>query len=102
MVGISSNWRPREQILLTVIWLRQYLMHDVLGFLFGVTYPTVGRIIKRVLPLLKAAGRDTMRLPDPGKKHRRTLAALLADTPELPSSSTRLNNLSGYLCHPGA
>jgi hypothetical protein len=74
---------PHEQFLLTIIWLRQYPMHEVLGFLFGVTYPTVGRVLARVLPLLAAAGRDTMRLPDPGKKHRRTLDALLAGTPEL-------------------
>ncbi len=58
-------------------------MHEVLGFLFGISHPTVGRIIQRVLPLLEAAGRDTMRLPDPGKQHRRTLDALLAETPEL-------------------
>jgi hypothetical protein len=81
--GTSFALKPREQFLLTVIWLRLYPMHEVLGFLFGVTYPTVGRIIKRVLPLLEAAGRDTMRLPDPGKKHRRTLDVLLADTPDL-------------------
>jgi hypothetical protein len=74
---------PRDQFLLTVIWLRLYPMHEVLGFLFGVTHATVGRVIARVLPILEAAGRDTMRLPDPGKKHRRTLDALLAETPEL-------------------
>lgn len=74
---------PREQFLLTIIWLRQYPMHEVLGFLFGISHPSVGRVIARVLPLLEAAGRDTMRLPDPGKKQRRSLDGLLADTPEL-------------------
>lgn len=81
--GTPFALKPREQFLLTVIWLRQYPMHEVLGLLFGVTYPTVGRVIARVLPLLEAVGRDTMRLPDPGKKHRRTLDTLLAETPEL-------------------
>lgn len=81
--GTPFTLKPREQFLLTVIWLRLYPMHAVLGFLFGVTHATVGRVIARVLPLLEAAGRDTMRLPDPGKKHRRTLDVLLADTPEL-------------------
>jgi len=81
--GTPVALKPREQFLLTVMWLRLYPMHEVLGFLFGVTHPTVGRIIQRVLPLLEAAGRDTLRLPDPGKKHRRTLDALLADTPPL-------------------
>src|SRR3712207_6217096 len=74
---------PRNQILLTVIWLRVYPIHEVLAYLFGVSDTTVGRAIARVLPLLEASGRDTTRLPDPGKKRRRSLDQLLADTPEL-------------------
>lgn len=81
--GRQFDLAPREQVLLTLIWLRQYPMHEVLGFLFGISHPTVGRIIQRILPLLEAAGRDTMRMPDPGKQRRRTLDALLAETPEL-------------------
>ena len=81
--GTPYALAPREQFLLTVIWLRLYPMHEVLGFLFGVTYTTVGRVIARVLPILEAAGRDTMRLPDPGKKRRPSLDHLLADTPAL-------------------
>jgi hypothetical protein len=73
----------RDQILLTVVWLRQYPTHEVLGYLFGVSDSTVSRVIQRVLPLLEQAGRDTMRLPDPGKKHRHTLDALLAALPEV-------------------
>ncbi len=81
--GRQFQLAPREQFLLTVIWLRQYPMHAVLGFLFGISHPTVGRIIQRILPVLEAAGRDTMRMPDPGKQQRRTLETLLAETPEL-------------------
>jgi hypothetical protein len=73
----------RDQILLTVVWLRQYPIHEVLGYLFGVSDSTVSRVIQRVLPLLEQAGRDTMRLHDPGKKRRRTLDALLAEMPEV-------------------
>lgn len=75
--------RPRDQLLLAVVWLRQYPIHEVLGYLFGVSDTTATRTIARWLPLLEAAGRATMRLPDPGKKHRRHLDALLADTPAL-------------------
>lgn len=75
--------RPRDQLLLTVAWLRVYPTHEVLGYLFGVSDTTVTRAIARWLPLLEAAGRDTMRLPDPGRKRRRHLDALLADTPDL-------------------
>ncbi|MFC1960469.1 transposase family protein, partial [Chloroflexota bacterium] len=44
---------------------------------------TVSRLIRRVLPVLEQAGRDTMRMPDPGRKRRRQLDELLQDTPEL-------------------
>ena len=74
---------PRNQILLTVIWLRLYPIHEVLAYLFGVSDSTVSRTIARVLPLLEASGQDTMRMPDPGRKRRRTLDALLAETPDL-------------------
>ncbi len=73
----------RDQILLTVVWLRQYPIQEVLAYLFGISDSTVSRVIHRVLPLLEQAGRDTMRLPDPGKKRRRTLDALLAAVPEV-------------------
>mgnify|MGYP005859173111 FL=1 len=73
----------RDQLLLAVVWLRLYPTHEVLGYLFGVSDSAVWRVIDRVLPVLAQAGRDTMRMPDPGKKRRRTLEQLLQDTPEL-------------------
>jgi hypothetical protein len=81
--GRDSDLDGRNQVLLTVVWLRLYPTHEVLGFLFGVSDSTVSRVIQRVLPLLEQAGRDTMRLPDPGRKRRRSLPELLQDTPEL-------------------
>ena len=81
--GRTPDLDGRDQLRLTVVWLRQYPTHEVLGYLFGVSDSTVSRIIGRVLPLLEQAGRDTMRLPDPGRKRRRSLDELLKDTPEL-------------------
>jgi hypothetical protein len=75
--------RFEEQILLTVMWLRVYPTHEVLAFLFGITHPTVSRLLRRVLPVLAAAGKDTMRMPDPGRKHRRSFDELLSELPEL-------------------
>jgi hypothetical protein len=72
-----------DQILLTIVWLRQYPTLEALGALFGVSDTTAGRYIRRILPLLEAAGGDMMRLPDPGRKRRRHLADLLQETPEL-------------------
>jgi hypothetical protein len=74
---------PRNQILLSVIWLRVYPIHEVLAYLFGVSDTTVGRALAHVLPLLETSGRDTLRRPDPERKRRRRLDALVADTPEL-------------------
>jgi hypothetical protein len=81
--GRNPELDARDQLLLTVVWLRVYPTHEVLGYLFGVSDSTVSRIIQRVLPLLEQAGRDTMRMPDPGRKRRRNLDQLLHDTPEL-------------------
>jgi hypothetical protein len=47
----------RAQLLLVVIWLRQYPTSPVLGFLFGISHPTVLRTIARVLPILEQSGR---------------------------------------------
>jgi hypothetical protein len=81
--GPHFDLDARNQLLLTVIWLRLYPIHEVLAYLFGVSDSTVSRVIARLLPLLSASGKDTMRMPDPGRKRRRSLDALLSDTPEL-------------------
>ncbi len=81
--GLTTTLNGRDQLLLTVIWLRQYPTHEVLGYLFGVSQPTTGRYLQRMLPLLEQAGRDTMRMSDPGRKRRRSLADLLENIPEL-------------------
>jgi hypothetical protein len=81
--GPDFELDARDQILLTVIWLRKYPTYELLGYLFGISDTTVGRYISRILPLLEAAGRDTRRLPDPGRKRRRQLDELLKETPEL-------------------
>ena len=73
----------RDHVLLTVVWLRVYPTQEVLGYLFGVSDSAARSVIERVLPVLEQAGRDTMRLPDPGRKRRRKLDDLLRDTPEL-------------------
>jgi hypothetical protein len=73
----------RDQLLLTVVWLRQYPTNEVLGFLFGVSDSTVSRWVNRWLFVLAKVGKDQMRMPDPGRKHRRTLDDLLREIPEL-------------------
>jgi hypothetical protein len=72
-----------DQLLLAVVWLRQYPTQEVLGFLFGVSDSTALRAVRRCLPALEQAGKDTMRMPDPGPGRRKKLPAVLADTPGL-------------------
>ncbi len=72
-----------DQFLLTVVWLRHYPTQECLGYLFGVSDSTALRAIGRCLPLLEQSGKDTMRLPDPGRGRRRDLPALLKETPAL-------------------
>lgn len=81
--GDHFDLSTADQLLLTVIWLRQYPTNEVLGFLFGVSDSTALRAIARCLPLLEQSGRDTMRMPDPGRGRRKKLPQLLAETPEL-------------------
>lgn len=80
--GRQFEMSAREQILMTVVWLRQYPTHEVLGYLFGVSDSTPSRYIKRVLPLLEATGKDGMRMPRTGRNGR-PLESLLVEIPEL-------------------
>jgi hypothetical protein len=81
--GGDFDLSTADQVLLTVVWLRQYPTNEVLGFLFGVSDSTASRARTRCLPALERAGRDTMRMPDPGAARRKRLPALLKDTPGL-------------------
>src|SRR4051794_32191170 len=81
--GDDFDLSTADQVLLTVVWLRQYPTNEVLGFLFGVSDSTASRARTRCLPALERAGRDAMRMPDPGVARRKRLPALLKDTPGL-------------------
>jgi hypothetical protein len=81
--GPHFELTPLDALLLTVAWLRHYPTCEVLGYLFGVSKATASRTVAAALPLLEAAGRDAMRLPDPGRYRRRSLAALLDRVPAL-------------------
>lgn len=81
--GDHFDLDPSDRLLLAVVWLRHYPTQEVLGYLFGVSDSTALRAIAGCLPVLERAGRDTMRMPDPGRGRRKRLPALLADTPGL-------------------
>lgn len=80
--GRASTLGIQDQLLLTTMWLRLYPTQQVLAFLFGVTHSTVSRLLPRVIDTLAKAGKDTMRMPDPGRRHRRSFDQLLSELPE--------------------
>lgn len=82
----------RDQVLLTVVWLRVYPTYPVLGYLFGVSTGAVERILPRLLPVLEAVGQASMEralaaLDDPARRarqrSRRGLDDVLRDVPTL-------------------
>ena len=81
--GGAFGLTTADPVLLAVVWLRPYPTQEALGFLFGVSDSTALRAARRCRPALERAGRDTMRMPDPGPGRRKKLPALLADTPGL-------------------
>jgi len=81
--GRSPMLSPADQVLSTIVWLRQYPTFPVLGYLFGPDERPASRIVARLLPLLEATRRDRLRLPDPGLHHRRDLPQLPKNTPGL-------------------
>jgi DDE superfamily endonuclease/Helix-turn-helix of DDE superfamily endonuclease len=81
--GDDFDLDEADQFLLTVVWLRHYPTQECLGYLFGVSDSTALRAVRRCLPVLETRGKDSMRLPDPGRGKRRDLPALLKGTPEL-------------------
>ena len=82
----------RDQVLLTVVWLRVYPTYPVLGSLFGVSTGAVERTLPRLLPVLEALGLASMAralaaVDDPARRlrrrSRRQLDDVLRDVPEL-------------------
>src|SRR3954466_15397707 len=65
--GDDFDLGVEDQFLLTVVWLRPSPPQESLGSLFGVSDSTALRAVRRCLPVLERSGRDTMRMPDPGR-----------------------------------
>lgn len=70
--AIGGGRRPqlglRGQLLVTLVWLRLYLVTEALGFLFGIDKSTVSRYTRRMLPVLRQVGEATLGWPEPPKR----------------------------------
>lgn len=81
--GHPFELTPIDQLLLTLVWLRHYPINAVLGYLFAVSESTARRAVLGLLPLLEQTGRDSLRMPEPNKRQRRSLDTLLTEHPAL-------------------
>ena len=74
----------REQLLLTLVWLRLYLVLEALGYLFGVDKSTASRYTNSVLPVLRQVGEATLGWPEPPKRgHGKRLEQVWPELPDL-------------------
>ena len=86
--AMSGGRKPslafREQLLMTLIWLRLYLVLEALGYLFGVDKASASRYTRAVLPVLRTVGESTLGWPDPPKRgHGKSLEQARQDHPDL-------------------
>ncbi len=72
-----------DRIPVAVVWLRVYPTHAILGYPFGVSETAARRLLGWSPPVPAEAGKDTMRMPDPGEYGRKNLPALPKNTPGL-------------------
>jgi transposase len=62
--GAKPRYALREQLLMTLVWLRLYLTCEAVGVLFAVDKSTVSRTTRPVLRLLREHGQDTLGWPE--------------------------------------
>ena len=56
--GRNQDLDGRDQLLLTIVWLRLYPTYEVLGYLFGISDSSAYRVVKRCLPIFEEAGHE--------------------------------------------
>lgn len=83
--GRNQELDWRDQLLLTLVWLRLYPTYEVLGYLFGISDSSAYRIVVRCLPVLESAGRAEIQRSQVHASRKRgySLAALFEQIPGL-------------------
>jgi len=66
--GRKPKFALREQLLVTLVWLRLYLTTETLGFLFGIDKATVSRYTRALLPALRRVGEGTLGWFEPPRR----------------------------------
>lgn len=82
--GRKPTFGLRDQLLVTLVWLRLYLSTETLGFLFGIDKSTVSRYTRAILPILRQVGDGTLGWPEaPRRGQGKDLAAARQAYPDL-------------------
>ncbi len=82
--GRKYELKFREQLLMTLVWLRLYLNTEALGYFFGVDKSTVSRNTRRVLAAMRVVGEGTLGWPEPPQRGQsKNVPQALADYPDL-------------------
>ena len=83
--GRHQDLDGRDQLLLTIVWLRLYPTYEVLGYLFGISDSSAYRVVKRCLPLLEEAGRQEIQRSQAHAARKRgyNLEGIFAEIPGL-------------------
>ena len=82
--GRKYELKFREQLLMTLVWLRLYLNTEALGHFFGVDKSTVSRNTRRVLSALRVVGEGTLGWAEPPQRGQgKSVAQALANYPDL-------------------
>lgn len=81
--GVDYRLDLDTRLLLVLVWLRQYLTGETLGFLFGVTQSTASRTIRRLLPVLQSVTQEALKPPPPPKGAKRSLRQIKQAQPDL-------------------
>ena len=83
----------REQLLMTLVWLRLYLVLEALAYLFGVDKSTASRYTNSVLPVLRQVGEATLGWPEPPKRgHGKRLEQVWQEQPATEQPIRRSSN----------
>lgn len=80
--GRKPAFTIRDQLLITLVWLRLYLTTEALGFLFGIDKATVSRYTRKMLPALREVGEATLGWPEPPKRGK-SLQQVREEHPDL-------------------
>ena len=82
--GRTYTLHLKEQLLMTLVWLKLYLTVDALGFFFGVSGSTASRNTRHMLPILRRLGDETLGWPEPPQRGQgKNIAQALQAYPDL-------------------